>query len=246
MAINMTSNKAKGVASALALMGKVAQTWRAYTAQQDDTRLRALGLQLELLQQGGVQRRHEQTLAQNRELQTSGQAFRSREAALQRGHETGERVGGQDFRSLEAASDRNLRRDLQAGDIAARADLQDDAQDFTTGENDAAMNFDANERNLSRIFQATEGDLNRAHDTEESAADRAFRAEEGEKGRTFQAGENELEIRVANTWHNRLVSDASRPPEERRSHVSQSYRFEAGAPPHEAGLLGPVRIKQQK
>jgi len=60
------------------------------------------------------------------------------------------------------------------------------------------------------------------------------------------AGENDLEIRVANTWHNRLVADAARPVEERRSHVSQGYRFDARAPLHEAGLLGPVRIKRQK
>ena len=56
-------------------------------------------------------------------------------------------------------------------------------------------------------------------------------------------GKNHLQIRVANTWNNRLIADAKLPPEERRSYVSQSYRFEEDEPLARGGLLGPVRIK---
>ncbi len=56
-------------------------------------------------------------------------------------------------------------------------------------------------------------------------------------------GNNELKIRVANTWNNRLVADAALPIEERQSFVSQSYRFKKDAPLVKSGLLGPVKIK---
>jgi hypothetical protein len=59
-------------------------------------------------------------------------------------------------------------------------------------------------------------------------------------------GENTLQIRVANTWNNRLVADAKRPEEKRLSHVSQPYRFKPKDPLHMGGLLGPVRVKQEK
>ncbi len=58
-------------------------------------------------------------------------------------------------------------------------------------------------------------------------------------------GQNELTIRVANTWNNRLVADAGLPENQRQSHVSQPYRFRADAPLHKGGLLGPVVLKQR-
>ncbi len=57
------------------------------------------------------------------------------------------------------------------------------------------------------------------------------------------AGNNELQIRVANTWNNRLVADAALPIEERQSYVSQPYRFKKDAPLVKSGLWGPVKIK---
>ena len=60
------------------------------------------------------------------------------------------------------------------------------------------------------------------------------------------AGENTLQVHVANTWNNRLVADAKKPKEKRQSHVSQGYRFKPNAPLHKGGLLGPVRLKQEK
>jgi len=59
-----------------------------------------------------------------------------------------------------------------------------------------------------------------------------------------RAGKNDLQIRVANTWNNRLVADASLPPEKRQSYVSQPYRFDAKAPLVKGGLFGPVKIKR--
>ena len=59
-----------------------------------------------------------------------------------------------------------------------------------------------------------------------------------------KAGNNRLEIRVSNTWNNRLVADASKPPNERLSYISQSYQFNRQAPLAPGGLLGPVRVKR--
>lgn len=58
-------------------------------------------------------------------------------------------------------------------------------------------------------------------------------------------GRNDLSIRVANTWNNRLVADAALPEDQRQSHVSQPYRFKGNDPLHKGGLLGPVVLKQQ-
>jgi hypothetical protein len=55
-------------------------------------------------------------------------------------------------------------------------------------------------------------------------------------------GENHLRIRVANTWNNRLVADASLPLAERQSYVSQPYTFDPKAPLATSGLMGPVKI----
>jgi hypothetical protein len=60
------------------------------------------------------------------------------------------------------------------------------------------------------------------------------------------ANRNTLQIRVANTWNNRLVADAKKPREERLSHVSQPYRFQSTDPLHKGGLLGPVRLKLER
>jgi hypothetical protein len=57
-------------------------------------------------------------------------------------------------------------------------------------------------------------------------------------------GQNDLSVRVANTWNNRLVADAARPPDQRQSYVSQPYRFKPDDPLHKGGLLGPVILKQ--
>ena len=57
------------------------------------------------------------------------------------------------------------------------------------------------------------------------------------------AGENRLQVRVANTWNNRLVADAALPAAKRLSHVSQPYRFKRGAPLLKSGLIGPVVVR---
>lgn len=55
-------------------------------------------------------------------------------------------------------------------------------------------------------------------------------------------GENTLEIRVANTWHNRLVTDRSLPADQRVAHTSEPVRIPKNAPLQKSGLLGPVRV----
>jgi hypothetical protein len=65
-------------------------------------------------------------------------------------------------------------------------------------------------------------------------------------GGCARAGENHLQVRVVNTWHNRLVADAGKPENERLSHISQPYRVKPGAPPAASGLLGPVRVLGRK
>jgi hypothetical protein len=60
------------------------------------------------------------------------------------------------------------------------------------------------------------------------------------------AGKNTLQIRVANTWNNRLVADAALPKAKRFGHVSQPYRFQPSDPLYKGGLLGPVRVKQER
>jgi hypothetical protein len=56
-------------------------------------------------------------------------------------------------------------------------------------------------------------------------------------------GKNKLEIRVANTWNNRLIADSRLPLADRQANVSQPYRFNERAPLASGGLLGPVKIK---
>ena len=57
-------------------------------------------------------------------------------------------------------------------------------------------------------------------------------------------GENHLRIHVTSTWNNRLVADASLPPAERQSYVSQPYKFDPKAPLASSGLMGPVKISR--
>jgi len=59
-------------------------------------------------------------------------------------------------------------------------------------------------------------------------------------------GKNDLQIRVANTWNNRLIADSELPKQQRQAYASQPYRFKAKDPLHKGGLFGPVKIKQRK
>lgn len=61
-----------------------------------------------------------------------------------------------------------------------------------------------------------------------------------------KAGDNTLHIKVANTWHNRMVADEGLPKPQRQTHVSQPYRFGPDEPLQHSGLLGPVRILREK
>ena len=61
----------------------------------------------------------------------------------------------------------------------------------------------------------------------------------------LRPGENQLQLRVANLWHNRLVGDASLPPDERKSRMTSQpdlYKILRGKPLMDSGLLGPVRV----
>jgi len=62
----------------------------------------------------------------------------------------------------------------------------------------------------------------------------------------IQAGENRIEVRVVNTWHNRLMADAAKPESERLSRISQPYRIKPGTAPAAGGLLGPVRVVAER
>jgi alpha-L-rhamnosidase/Glycosyl hydrolases family 2, sugar binding domain len=61
---------------------------------------------------------------------------------------------------------------------------------------------------------------------------------------SLKAGNNSLQIRVVNSWHNRLVADAALPPGQRLSYASMPYRTPKDKPLQSSGLLGPVKIKQ--
>jgi len=66
--------------------------------------------------------------------------------------------------------------------------------------------------------------------------------------RAVKPGENELEIRVWNTWHNRLLGERGKVPglAGRAPFVTAPPKIEANAKPLPAGLLGPVRIVFQR
>ncbi len=68
------------------------------------------------------------------------------------------------------------------------------------------------------------------------------------------AGDNQLEIKVANLWMNRLIGDSTLPPEERKTRANirffketDKYRPFEGFSPKDAlapsGLIGPVRLE---
>jgi len=61
----------------------------------------------------------------------------------------------------------------------------------------------------------------------------------------LKKGENTLEIKLANTWNNRLIGDHALPEEERVTWTTAPYRLE-GQPLLKAGLLGPVTLQRQR
>lgn len=61
----------------------------------------------------------------------------------------------------------------------------------------------------------------------------------------LQEGENRLEIRVTNTWVNRLIGDAQLPAEERLTFTAMPF-YQGQEPLLPAGLFGPVRLLQSK
>ncbi|MDQ2732846.1 MAG: glycosyl transferase family 2, partial [Armatimonadota bacterium] len=60
----------------------------------------------------------------------------------------------------------------------------------------------------------------------------------------LKAEGNELEIKVANLWPNRLIGDAKLPAEKRLTHTN--VNFSPDAPLLPSGLLGPVRIMVER
>jgi hypothetical protein len=59
-----------------------------------------------------------------------------------------------------------------------------------------------------------------------------------------QAGPNTLEIEVANLWPNRMIGDAVDP---RKTYTQTTYRpYKASDPLLPSGLLGPVRLMQNR
>ncbi|MFV8817556.1 glycosyl hydrolase [Haliea sp. E17] len=57
---------------------------------------------------------------------------------------------------------------------------------------------------------------------------------------TVKIGENQLKVRVANRWVNRLIGDAQ--PEAEKIAFTVTPTYEADAPLRPAGLIGPVRV----
>lgn len=55
-------------------------------------------------------------------------------------------------------------------------------------------------------------------------------------------GQNALEVDVVNTWNNRLVGDASLPPEERQTYLTMETVSQS-SPLLPAGLIGPVEVR---
>ena len=60
-------------------------------------------------------------------------------------------------------------------------------------------------------------------------------------GDAIREGVNTLEIKVINSWANRVIADVSLPPEKRISFTPMQY-YEPGEPLVPSGLLGPVRL----
>ena len=60
----------------------------------------------------------------------------------------------------------------------------------------------------------------------------------------LKTGHNTLEVDVVNLWPNRLIGDASRPPEKRLT-VTNMRKFTPRTPLLPSGLLGPVKLMRQ-
>lgn len=60
-------------------------------------------------------------------------------------------------------------------------------------------------------------------------------------GSQMQAGANDLEIKVTNTWHNRLSYDEGRPISDRKTWTYHTPS--ADAKPKDSGLIGPVKLR---
>lgn len=58
-------------------------------------------------------------------------------------------------------------------------------------------------------------------------------------------GENKLQVDVVNFWPNRIIGDASLPPEKRFTQTN-IRNLRANTPLMVSGLLGPVRILEQR
>jgi hypothetical protein len=58
--------------------------------------------------------------------------------------------------------------------------------------------------------------------------------------RAVKAGSNELEVRVANLWVNRLIGDAQ--PDAKKITFTALPTYLPDAPLRSAGLIGPVRL----
>ena len=56
-------------------------------------------------------------------------------------------------------------------------------------------------------------------------------------------GKNQLEIRVCNTWHNRLVGDAKLPAGERKTKTNITKYEKGDHPLMPSGLFGPVVVR---
>ena len=63
--------------------------------------------------------------------------------------------------------------------------------------------------------------------------------------KALKKGKNTIEIKVTNTWANRLIGDEKLPKEERLTWTTAPFRLE-GNPLLKAGLLGPVTIVKEK
>ena len=58
----------------------------------------------------------------------------------------------------------------------------------------------------------------------------------------LRPGENSLEIKVINTWPNRLIGDAQ-PGAEKHTYTTMPF-YRADSPLTPSGLIGPVRIEK--
>ena len=58
-------------------------------------------------------------------------------------------------------------------------------------------------------------------------------------------GENKLEIEVVNFWPNRIIGDASLPPDQRLTQTN-IRKLTANTPLMESGLFGPVQILERQ